>query len=199
MKKALLVVVAASLMAASSFAAAKKAAAESQIGFGVKGIIGLENLSGSEITDNSMKVAFGGGVFADIKAGKTLMIQPELEFVTKGCSFTGGSSIDLAYIELPVLVKAKFGEPKSKARPTVFVGPAIGMLMSAKANPGGVDIKDEMNSMNLSVVGGAGVDIDKITVDVRYDLGLSNLVKDAPSGVDIKTGNILLTVGYLFN
>jgi opacity protein-like surface antigen len=209
MKKALLLVIAASLMAASSFAAvaAKKKAAASKVEIGVKGIIGMTNVGGSAMdgVTHAMQLGFGGGLFAQIKAGKTLMIQPELGFVTGGTKITEGGvdvHINTSAIELPVLIKAVFGDEKSKIKPAVFVGPAIAMIMSAKEKVTGepaVDIKDQINTTNLSLVGGVGLEASKLVVDLRYELGLSNLAKDAPSGIAMKSSAILLGIGYKLN
>jgi hypothetical protein len=204
MKKTLVVMALAAVMAASSFAAAAKVAkSASKVGFGVKGTIGMTNVSITDATGFGMKIGFGGGLLAQIKAGKTMVIQPELLFVMGGSKIDTGDSgisagIKTSSIELPILLKGVFGEGKTK--PCVFIGPSLSMLMSAKeyVEDASGSIKDSLNTLGFGLVGGVGVQMEKLMFDVRYDMGLSNMAKDAPDGMSMKQYAILLSVGYMF-
>jgi len=144
-----------------------------------------------------------------------MSIQPELLYVQKGAKIDTGfdevdSKVHIDYIEIPVLLKASFGA--GSAKPNLFVGPAIGILMSAKVKTSvegvdlgdlaEVDMKDELNSMDLGLVIGGGVDIGKMLLEVRYEIGLSNLNK-TPEGYEgdmpkTSNGALLIMAGISF-
>jgi hypothetical protein len=101
----------------------------------------------------------------------------------------GDDEYEFSYLEVPILLRAAFGS--GDARPYVFAGPSIGLLMSAKETvsndslpPSASDIKSTMNSTDFSLFLGGGF-LDKLsehvtfTVDVGYALGLSKIYKDA--------------------
>jgi len=49
------------------------------------------------------------------------------------------------------------------------------------------DIKSTLKSVDFGIVAGAGVDIKKISLDVRYTMGLSKLEQPS-SALDLKNG-----------
>jgi hypothetical protein len=194
--KKLMLVMAVLLVAAPVFAV-------TPIKGGVKVGMSMSTITGDNTTDAASKIGLAGGGFVNIGIG-TLSIQPELLYVQKGAQDKNNSKFKymLDYIEIPVLLKASFGTTSTK--PSIFVGPAIGILMTSKFTDGTTDVdnKDNTNSMDLGLVVGAGVDISKITVDLRYELGLSNINK-APAGYTgtmptTNNGAMLLMVGVSF-
>ena len=106
--------------------------------------------------------------------------------------------LKLTYVEVPIL--AMYRPPtQGTIRPAFFVGPAIGLLLSAKV--GDDDIKDNLNGTDFGFVFGAGVDFEtgakgNISLDCRYTMGMSNIVKD--SGDDsVKNGVFSFGVSYI--
>jgi hypothetical protein len=211
------------MMALAAFAMLLVVPAQAQMKteFGLKGAVNMANMSG-DVENNKMMLAFGGGIFARIMPNDQICIQPEVLYMMKGCKFDDvGTTTDAKtvfnYIEVPVLVKYMI-PTEGKISPCIFAGPAVGMLMSAKAK--GTqdntdydnDIKDFMKSIDFGVAFGAGIDFavgekGKITFDARYTLGLNNLndVSEADAatfgfGVDdsFKNGVISVMVGYAF-
>lgn len=166
--------------------------------YGVKAGGASAKVSGDGGSSDSM-LGLSFGVFGEVPAGENLTIQPELLFSQKGYKYDAGS-IDvtntLSYIAVPVLVKMNLGQASAQARPFVFAGPEVGMLLSAKAKADGVsaDIKDGFKSLDFGAVVGAGVGIGNISIDARYGLGLASIV-DGGSG---KNRAISLSVGYAF-
>ncbi len=195
MKKALLLTLALLFVCGTAFSAPLKA--------GVKAGISMATLSGDGIEGVSSKICLVGGAFVNMAMG-TLAIQPELLYVQKGAQDDVNSDYKekADYIELPILVKVGFGA--GSVKPCIFAGPAFGILVSAKETDGtnSVDIKDNLNSLDLGLVVGAGVDVNMLTIDLRYDLGLSNLPK-TPDGYDgdmpsVKNGAFMAMVGVSF-
>ncbi len=163
--------------------------ASAQLEFGVKGGVNLANLGG-DVNDTKMKIGFMVGGFANYAVNDQLSVQPELMFSQAGCKYDAGGDtykIDLNYIVLPVMVKYSFGAINLQA------GPQFGYLLSAKDD--GTDIKDGMKSIDLGLNIGAGYQMDKIGIEARYNLGLSN-INDGTG--EIKTNGIQVLVSYKF-
>ncbi|MFH1352755.1 MAG: porin family protein [bacterium] len=151
-------------------------------------------------------IALGG--FAVYKVNDNLSIQPELLYTQKGAkvewtdtfkyedwmyqyteTYSGECDVELNYIEIPVLVKYSIS-PGGDIRPFVFGGPALGILMGAKADS--EDIKSDCKSTELSIVLGGGVDYGIYSVDLRYSMGMTKVFNEG----DEKNSVISLMVGY---
>lgn len=183
--------------------------AKGMTGAGIKAGVALANLTG-DISGTSMKTGFGFGGFLTFGLSETFSIQPELLYIMKGAKedVSGGTvKLKLNYLQVPVLFKYDF-PTQSSFKPSIFVGPAVGILMSAKvsAESGGagveVDVKDLFNSADLGLVFGLGAEIATgskggVTFDARYDLGLSNIAKDS-GDQSVKNATIGLFIGYSF-
>jgi len=172
---------------------------------GLKVGLGLSTLTGADtFADASSKLGFAAGAFADFGVSPSFSVQPEVLYATKGTqsSIDSAAKWNLTYINIPVLAKLKLGNLKASMVPTVFAGPQLGLLLSSKMTNGtnDVDMKDVTNSTDFAVVLGAGLDIQKFSLDVRYDLGLTSLGKTV-AGVSPKiyNGTVLLSAGYSFN
>ncbi|GAH00873.1 unnamed protein product, partial [marine sediment metagenome] len=117
--------------------------------------------------------------------------------------------IKLDYLEIPVLAKIIVPTPGG-VKPCLFAGPVLALKLSGKmkAEYAGEsveeDIEDEdMKSTDFGLVIGAGLDfglgvsgMGKLTVDIRYSLGLSTI--STFEGDDVKNGVFSLMVGFSF-
>ena len=106
---------------------------------------------------------------------------------------TASASENLGYINLPILAKYK-SEGFS-----VFAGPQVSYLLSAKSKSSQdnqtVDDKDEYKPVEVSGVLGVGYTLSNgFGVDARYQLGLTNLIKDN-QGTDATAKNSAFMVG----
>ncbi|MBU8922906.1 MAG: PorT family protein [Bacteroidales bacterium] len=184
--------------------------------FGMKGGLNLANMTGDDVEDNKMKMAFGGGVWMNYAFTEAISLQPELMFMLKGMDYDitlGTETFEgigkTTYLDLNIL--GKYSIPmEGNFSPNIFAGPYVGMLMSAEADiPNEAmddletqDMKDETKSMDLGVVFGVGFDYmleeGCITFDVRYAMGLTT-IDDSDSDDDMKNTGIMFMVGYGFN
>ena len=162
-----------------------------------------------------------GGV-AEICISDLLSIQAEPAYIQEGTVLTGGirsmngtfpeeETFKLAYFEIPLLLKAKFGTADFK--PVFFVGPNVGFLLSAiyqtknydvqgLGTLDGLDIKDRYKSVNVSLDAGAGAEYRisnglSLTGSVRYSFGLKDI--NSWSDDTIKTNGIQVIFGTLFD
>jgi len=163
-----------------------------------------------------------GGVF-EIGVNDLISIQPELLVIQKGVKLKAsedffGSPLELEnslifqYIEVPLLMKLKFGNLES-TNFFVNVGPSFGYALSGRwrekitigqeteetKSDFEFDENDTFNRFDLSVALGAGVNFPigpgKLFVEARYLLGLSNL-SDAEDET-LRNGGYGLSVGYM--
>lgn len=185
------------------------------VGKGLKFGASLANLSGSDAGDTQIRTGFGGGAFITYAINDNFAIQPELLYVMKGAKQTYTDPIlgdvdgvlKFDYLELPILVQALI-PTSGNFKPTVFAGPSVGFLLSAKAKAEAmgysaeVDVKDMTKSVDFGLAFGAGVGYQltnggTITFDARYGLGLTS-VDDSGADANIKNGVISIMAGYSF-
>ena len=193
--------------------------------FGVKGGLDMANLTGDAVALTKIKMGMVGGAFLCYNFTEIFAIQPELLFAMKGAGIDIpiiDASLKANYIEIPLLFKVNL-PTEGKMKPSLYAGPALGILMSAKAEVMGVgvDIKDFVKSTNFGLVAGAGIGYQLeekglLFLEARYDVGLATIAKDATFNVtfdedeestttvaatvtpEVKTSDIMIMVGYGF-
>ena len=154
------------------------ATANAQFQFGIKAGANFANFNGSAITDAKTLVSLNAGVYARLPLAEHVSIQPELVYSGQGAksdengiTFTQHSN----YFNIPVLLKFSTGVGFF-----VETGPQLGFLMSAntKAEGNSIDTKNSYSSTDFSWVFGVGYKIPatKLSIDARYNLGISNIV-----------------------
>lgn len=169
------------------------------------------------------------GAVSEFGLSPNLSIQPELNYAEKGFKVNpdagnisilgttinlGGSAVtSVKYIDLPVLLKYKFGEPDG-VRWYVTAGPTFGYAASGSVDTyADVIIKVKLLSMpidftangfNQFEVGGAiggGVEIPtnngKFFADVRYTRGFTDVYTIPTIGVAVHNTGIGIGIGYM--
>ncbi len=181
-----------------------------------KGGLVFSNLNTTEsgVSGRTGYVA-GLGLSIPVTADNFFVIQPELLYIQKGATFsTTGTSTRVGntyinYAELPVLAKINFGG--ESFRLYVNGGPSIAYALFGRTNQNGavVDVKfgDEAdvtfnNRIDFGLQFGGGIGFKAgpgdILLDLRYGLGLSNLLDQPVAGTDTEAQNRVyaLTLGY---
>ncbi|HXB35007.1 MAG TPA: porin family protein [Puia sp.] len=184
------------LLAGFSFATS-----HAQFAFGIKGGANISNVNGSDVSGTNSLVGFNAGVFLKLPVASHLAIQPELYYSGQGFKETNSGVTTTQhenYINIPVLLKYHIMG--------VFVetGPQAGFLVSAKVSQQGVSVDDKasFNSADFSWVFGAGVKIPMtpISLDARYNLGLSNIINNGGNSSDNSTAhNGVFQIGIMVN
>jgi hypothetical protein len=162
------------------------------------------SVSGDTEDATDMKTGLVVGGFADASITPQFSIQPEVLFSMKGAKAKDSDpevSTNVNLIEIPVLAKYKFAS-KSSAKPFVVAGPGFGFVASAKTKidgvDGDIDIKDSLETVDVSFIIGGGVDINNLSVEARYDFGLRDTFKDNPTDITSKSRTLSFLVGYSF-
>ena len=185
---------------------------------GMKAGVNFSTLSqkGADLLSLSWEsyTGFTLGAFYTVGINDYLAFQPELYFSRKGGKlegsiggFLGSKSIDIDYLEIPLLLKLRF-PTQSKISPSVFIGPYGAYKLSSGGTISilGYELEEGLIGITDSdfglVFGGAiGYRVSNVTVilDIRYDLGLVN-VGEPILGVEneIKTRSLIVMLGLGF-
>lgn len=181
------------LLSLMSIASAQKFNFGGKIGANLTKISGMAFKEGYDL-------GYHLGAFAEIDLSKKIGIQPEVlwnQTNTRRASGTNGiydnfqqntQDIQLNYLTIPVLLRYNVG-----SLVTLNVGPQFGILLNKDEtllNNG----KQAFKSGDLSLTGGATVNLKMLRVYGRYNIGLNNL-NDAGTPENWKSQQVQLGVG----
>ncbi|MEP5612478.1 MAG: porin family protein [Cyclobacteriaceae bacterium] len=163
------------------------------VGFGqAKLEIGLKagaNFANTNVDDANSITSLHGGVYGLIKLA-SIGVQPEILFSKQGSEFSGGSEIDLSYVNVPVMLKFYFPGGLN-----LQAGPQFGILTKAE-DEDGVDLSDGLKSSDVSAAIGAGWDAPfGLQANVRYIFGISD-INDVAGNDEIKNNTFQVSIGY---
>lgn len=175
-----------------------------QAQFGLKAGVNIANATGDDVEDADSRLAPFFGAFVNLGLGEKLAFQPELLYSMQGAKTSwseDGMDVDvtekLNYLNIPLMLKYNVGGGLN-----LQAGPQLGLLLSAESEweMGGEsdteDSKDAYKGMDFGFNIGAGYDFGPLGVDLRYNLGLSNIA-DYEDG-DVKNSVIQIGVSYAF-
>jgi len=165
------------------------------INFGIKAGVNLANFSGDDVENNAMKIGAYAGAYANLGLTEKIFFQPELLFSMQGVDADeGDGSTKLNYINIPLMFQYGLTEEIR-----LELGPQVGMLLSADLDNGEqeVDFKDEMSSIDFGMNVGASYNMDNgLSVSVRYNMGLTEVMDSEIFESDAKNSVISIGVGY---
>lgn len=197
--------------------------------FGFKLGAGIADFAGDDADDMDSKTTLCFGGFFTYSINEQFAIQTELLYVEKGAEWSeefydyisgyyitarGDADLTLKYIEIPVLAKFIIPVQTSTVKPNIFCGLALAINTEAEIEMKGSinidgysesfseteDISDEINSFDMGLIFGAGIDIPAgngaVTLDARYNMGLLNVSEE--DDVDLKNSMISFMIGYKF-
>lgn len=153
-------------------------------------------------TNYHYAVGYHLGGYALYKLNKKISIQPELLYSMQGQYFTNVTYSNLKttlhYINIPIMIKYYLVGSLN-----VQVGPQLGILVSSKGdlipydNTGNIagrpifnqDLNSYLKTTDLSVAFGAGIHLPgNIDLNVRYNIGVTNINKNSGSGQALPGG-----------
>ncbi len=149
--------------------------------------------------------SFLGGVFVRV-GRKRVYLQPELYYSNKvanlnspSASSLSGNSVETQVktgnVNVNALLGLKLLKLTSMFNVRIFAGPSTALIVAKSLYQDGTKISSSPNlkSTAFNLQAGVGVDISKLTIDVRYERGMSNL---SNSTDELKINSVLLTVGF---
>jgi hypothetical protein len=175
--------------------------AQASVGIGIKGGLNFAKLSGSQSlsTNYNNRTGYHFGAYALIKVGK-IGIQPELLYSKQGTTYTVSTQnwdANFSYINIPIILKLY-----TVAGINIQVGPQFGFASSGdlKSTIGTAtttyNYKDFIKGSDISAAMGLGWDLPfGLSIDARYNLGLSNNNNSGASG-NLKNQVIMVSAGY---
>jgi hypothetical protein len=149
---------------------------------GVKGGVNLSKFKTSNTFSSDNQAGYYVGVWARV-GGAGIYLQPELYLSGKNTTLVNSAGQDnkvkFKSLDIPVLVGTKFGAAGFGLR--LNTGPVISFNLDNEQNFGQAasaafkgDFKDKAFAWQF----GAGVDIGKLSADLRYETGLSKINSD---------------------
>lgn len=192
-----------------------------QVKLGVKAGANLAHMiSSDEDIELENRLSFHFGGYLELLITDKFSIQPEMVYSGQGgkaeysgieeeMGFTYTYSIKekvrLSYLNIPVLFKFR-------ATDKFYIGggPQMGLLLSAKTNvtstftgsgisestSGQMNIKDELNQVDVSVLIGAGVEMENgLNFSVRYNYGLTDIAEEN-DGDPVRNSVLQATLGF---
>lgn len=190
MKRMILLVIALLMLAGVAYA---------QPIYGVKAGLNYANISEGNL---DAKLAFHAGGFMQYIVDPAYLLQLELLYSRKGAEKT----IDYTYDYLDLSLQAKYSYALDTVKIQPYIGGEAGYLLAANvefdssARSTEVDVKDEANSVVWGLVFGSDfVLAEHFILGVRYDLGLTNIIKDVDDQeVEGKFRTWMFSLGYQF-
>jgi hypothetical protein len=169
-----------------------------QTRFGIIAGLNLANITGSDAgDDNAMKMGVHGGVIVDLGISDNFIIEPGVLFSMKGSQSSEDSEfkINLNYIEIPILAKYKL-----ESGLNFFLGPYIGILMSATAEPGGVDIKEAFETTDIGLKLGLGYELESgLGFAAHYSMGFTSISKEILGETPSVNNTVIgISIMYMF-
>ncbi|MEO8885379.1 MAG: porin family protein [Mucilaginibacter sp.] len=167
-----------------------------KIQFGIKGGMNLTSISKSGTFDANNQAGYLGGIWARFGA-LGFNFQPEAYVTSKNVNVTdntGTTTAKFTSVDVPLLFGGKVGAFGLGAR--FYTGPVVSFAInkdqsysSAASSITKLDYKDQNYAWQI----GTGVDIRSLSVDLRYEAGLSKQNYGAGS---TKINLFNLTLGY---
>ncbi len=172
---------------------------ETYFELGFRGGIGASSFAREEQNNYRAQLAYGLGLSLSYHANDLLALEVNL-LLNQRRALTGqGSSITINYLSLPFMVKA---DPLDLG---VFFTAGIQMdfLMKASADDrfgNSVDIFSQLNGLVYDLIFGIGYHTGIISIELRYEFGVSDLIKDESNfgAVRERNNSLLLFIGANF-
>lgn len=188
-----------------------------QFELGLKASASMSSLTTNiEDYENAFKSGFQAGIYTRI--GKKLHLQPEIYFggksgeltynvQTEGPVLTVKETVTLSTVDVPVLVGLTILDPPAvkirlQAGPVAsfVVNKDFDVTLDGVSEEPGDEYREAWSNMNWALQFGAGVDVLFMTIDLRYELGLSNMYnqpESAPNSHETINNNLfLVSVGF---
>ena len=162
--------------------------------------------------DNSKgKLNFELGLVGELMLTEQFALATEFNYAESGDvanvtieGFKSEVKLLTSYIQVPVMARYYVNENIN-----LNFGPQIGFLLSARdetkitlngqTETDSDDLKDDVNSTELGLIIGGGYKFNNgLFLDIRYNLGLSELFKEGEDG-NFKSRALKFGIGYYFN
>ncbi len=192
------------LLIAACALASLTAFSQKDSGFGIKaGVNYGSNGDYLESTNEALRspeqnIGYHAGIFGKIKILK-LYVRPELIY-TKTKSDYNQAALEISKLDAPVLLGLNLIGPLH-----IFAGPSFQYILESEFD--GIAINEIENDFSVGAQFGAGVNLGKLGIDLRYERGFSenearfintNITSLPDSKVDTRPGQLILGLSVKF-
>ncbi|MBE0646321.1 MAG: PorT family protein [Bacteroidales bacterium] len=156
-----------------------------------------------DTVSSTFKSGFQIGVF--VRIGKKFYVQPELYYTTQGGVFESNTNnwqqkVSIGSLDIPLLVGFKMLNAKV-VNLRILAGPLASFVVNKSVKDAGGILgpieNADLNSINWAIQAGAGLDILFFTLDVRYQIGLNNMIKDINTAAINSKNNVwVVSLGF---
>ncbi len=172
--------------------------AQSGSGFGIKAGLNYNGngdyfeSAGDAARNPDRNVGFHAGIYG--KIGNRIYLRPELVYTSISSDYDN-DDFKMKKLDVPVLLGAKVIGPLH-----VFAGPAFQYVLDTEFD--GITINNVENDFTVGLNIGAGVNLGKIGIDLRYERGFSeneanfintNITTVGESRVDTRPDQLILS------
>lgn len=156
--------------------------------FGIKAGLNISNMYTKDVQDKNTILGFNGGLFLKVPVTTNFAFQPELLYTMKGSELTynsfisGKASFSLNYVEMPVLAVINLTKIIN-IYGGVYVATLTSVVVKNKSNIDLFNFENELKKSDFEMydwglVGGAGLDFDKVSLGIRYEYGMKPVGKE---------------------
>jgi hypothetical protein len=175
-----------------------------QFDFGLKAGYNATKLSADPDTvQSSLGSGFHVGAFARI--GKKFYVQPEAYYTlqtskVEGTETAWSQKLVIGSVDIPVLVGFKFLNSKA-VKLRILAGPVASFVINRNVKEIG-DVagpvrEPDINNVNWGLQAGAGLDALFLTFDIRYQVGLNNMIKEVQTATwNSKNSGWVISLGF---
>lgn len=192
---------AAGIVLAVLLCSAPAAAQEIKAGFSSATIAFLPGDATQDLENVASAFGFVGGVSFLIPTNRAGGVQVEALFHQKGAQnlLRRDDKLRLSYLEVPVLLHLDVYQRDPRAV-YVIAGPAMAFNVHASYESDGEkeDVTDGIEDFDVGLVAGAGVELRRLNLEVRYTWGMLSAFEDGELDGSFKNRTLSLMVGYRF-
>lgn len=183
---------------------------------------GIRDVVGAAF-DKKRRVGLNAGVFLNIPLRGAFSLQPEAHYSQQGVKYesnltsqTQSASLNIDYVQIPVLLRVDVGSKSSSIHPILFAGASGAFRISCDVNIASGSTKlseacdenttstepDPVKKYDVSAVGGAGLAVNAMgrsyALTIRYAQGLANISTENNSSGTPRNSVISVQLGIGF-
>lgn len=169
------------------------------VNFGVKAGANLSSFSTENTLSSENRAGYLAGFWARVGAAG-IHFQPELYYTSKNVEFKDRAGVSntakFKSVDLPLLVGTKFGALGTGVR--FNTGPLISFVTGKDQSVGeafGNATRLRYKDQNYAWQFGVGLDVQKVSFDLRYELGL-NKIDSGDGATKVRANLFNLTMAY---
>lgn len=169
--------------------------------FGPMGGINSTSIqTNASFSSQSSGMGFLYGGFMRVRTGK-IYLQPEVYYFTKNTVFTTqvnnssvNTKVSIGGADINFLLGVRLWGLGKNANMRLFAGPSYSNITLRKYEVLGIDNAKELDDKSFNIQAGLGVDILRLTLDLRFEKGLSDF--NTLSNIDMSTTVYSATIGF---